>query len=298
MELHPQLHPETPTVESFSSASRFLERMEALLLANEARYGLMLGITLGVPRQPDFYGKSDPYFAIAEDSEGVAAAALMTPPHGIIVYSERTQCRPGLHAIAQDLADAGWSLPSVNGPEPVCTHFASIWTELTKVQPTVAVRERTFELREVVHPTYSPGHLRQGSVADLDLLAEWFLAFTEEALYGLEAPTIEQAREQVRGRIDQGMLYVWEDGESVVSLAGKTRPTPNGIAIGPVYTPPSLRGNGYASSLVAQLSQLLLDEGRAFCTLFTDLANPTSNRIYQNIGYRPVCDYTIYRFGG
>jgi predicted GNAT family acetyltransferase len=79
-------------------------------------------------------------------------------------------------------------------------------------------------------------------------------------------------------------------------LAGAARPTVNGIAIGPVYTPPQFRGKGYASSLVAKLSQHLLDQGRTFCTLFTDLANPTSNRIYQNIGYRPVCDYTVYRF--
>src|SRR5688500_10573928 len=116
-----------PVVKSFSSATRFLERMEPLLLEQEARYGLMLGIALAVARQPDVYGKNPPYFAIAEDNDGVAAAASMTPPHGIIVYSEREECRLGLTAIAHDLSSAGWSLPSVNGPEPVCTHFASIW---------------------------------------------------------------------------------------------------------------------------------------------------------------------------
>ena len=47
---------------------------------------------------------------------------------------------------------------------------------------------------------------------------------------------------------------------------------------------------------VAALSQLLLDSGRKFCFLFTDLSNPTSNHIYQAIGYRPVCDVDEYRF--
>jgi hypothetical protein len=63
-----------------------------------------------------------------------------------------------------------------------------------------------------------------------------------------------------------------------------------------VYTPPEFRGRGYASNLVAHLSQELLDEGRKFCFLFTDLANPVSNSIYQKIGYRPVSDSERWEF--
>jgi len=82
-----------------------------------------------------------------------------------------------------------------------------------------------------------------------------------------------------------------------VSIAGYGGPTPNGIRIGPVYTPPDLRGRGYASALTARLTQTLLDGGRRFCFLFTDLANPTSNSVYQRIGYRPVTDVDLWRFG-
>lgn len=285
----------SPAVHTTSDAKQFLERMEPLLLQQEVRYGLMLGIALNVMRRPEYYGKHPPYFAIADDAEGVAAAALMTPPYGLITYSERADCHPGLRAIARELAETGWTLPSVNGPEPICTHFAEIWSEFTEVQSEVAMRERAFELREVIHPTYSPGHLRQATLADVDLLAQWFVDFTEEAHHGMESLTVSEAQERVQVRMEQGSLYVWEDGEPV-SLAASSRPTLNGIAIGPVYTPPQFRGKGYASSCVAQLSQLLLDQGRSFITLFTDLANPTSNSIYQKIGYRPVCDYTVYRF--
>jgi uncharacterized protein len=269
--------------------------MEPLLLEHEARYGLMLGIALTVSRQPEFYSERPPYFAIAEDAIGVAAAALMTPPHGLIVYSERAECRPGLTAIAQDLTIAGWSLPSINGPEPVCTHFATIWAETTGVQSTVGIRERVFELRQVIHPTYSPGYLRQATMADLDLLVRWIGDFTEEAMHGMETFEETETRRRVGVRLDQGDYYVWEDGE-IVSFAGTARKTARGISIGPVYTPPQFRGKGYASSCVAKLSQLMLDQGRTFCTLFTDLSNPTSNHIYQNIGYHPVCDYTVYTF--
>jgi predicted GNAT family acetyltransferase len=85
-------------------------------------------------------------------------------------------------------------------------------------------------------------------------------------------------------------MYLWEVEGERVALAAYVGPTPNGIRINTVYTPPERRRRGYASSLVADLSQLQLDRGRRFCFLFTDLSNPTSNKIYQNIGYRPVCD--------
>jgi predicted GNAT family acetyltransferase len=285
----------TPTVQSHSSAERFLERMEPLLLAQEVRYGLMLGIATTVKSQPDFYSANAPYFAVAEDGEGVAAAALMTPPHGIIVYSERTDPDPGLHAIAHDLLRQGWKLPTVNGPEPICTRFASIWSDLANVRAEVGMRERVFELREVNHPTYSPGQMRLATLDDLERLAQWQKDFMDEALNGTDPTPLEEARRRLKSRIEQEMTYVWEDGE-VVSWTGTARPTTRGITIGPVYTPPHLRGKGYATSCVAAVSQRMLDRGYSFCTLFTDLANPTSNSIYQKIGYRPVCDYTVYRF--
>ncbi|MDP8927425.1 MAG: GNAT family N-acetyltransferase, partial [Actinomycetota bacterium] len=75
-----------------------------------------------------------------------------------------------------------------------------------------------------------------------------------------------------------------------------TGPTPNGIRVGPVYTPPDLRNRGYASALVASLTQRELDAGRSFCFLYTDLANSTSNKIYQRIGYEPVTDISVYLF--
>ncbi len=91
-------------------------------------------------------------------------------------------------------------------------------------------------------------------------------------------------------------MYLWENRDRVVSMAGASGETPNGIRIGPVYTPPELRGRGYASALTAAVSQHQLDSGRRFCFLFTDLANPTSNKIYRAIGYEPVTDVDQYAF--
>jgi predicted GNAT family acetyltransferase len=79
-------------------------------------------------------------------------------------------------------------------------------------------------------------------------------------------------------------------------MAGYSGRTPNGIRVAWVYTPPENRGKGFAGACVAALSQKLLDEGRKFCFLYTDLANPISNHVYQKIGYEPVVDSTAYAF--
>jgi predicted GNAT family acetyltransferase len=134
--------------------------------------------------------------------------------------------------------------------------------------------------------------MRLAAAEDLDILTQWQTSFLQEAL-GEYKP--EMARRSSERRIATGEAFIWDDN-GPVAMAVKTRPTPHGCTVSGVYTPPELRGRGYASSCVAALSQHLLDAGKQFCNLFTDLANPTSNSIYQKIGYEPVCDFTVYRF--
>jgi len=134
--------------------------------------------------------------------------------------------------------------------------------------------------------------MRDAKAAERDLLISWFEAFHEEV-----GGIMGSAEEAVDLRLSGGSsgLRVWWNAEPV-SIAGFGGPTPNGIRIGPVYTPPHLRRRGYATACVAALTQDLLSAGRRFVFLFTDLENPTSNSIYQQIGYRPVCDVDQYRF--
>lgn len=283
------------TLYTYPTATEFLARMQPHLEAQEAVYGLMLGVALAVAGDPQRYGEHAPYFATVEDGDGIAAAAVMTPPYGVILYSERPDPQPGLDAIAQNLLAHGWFVFGVNARVPLGAVFAATWTRLTGTRAAVAVEERVFVLTEVVHPPYSPGRMRLATPDDLDLAAQWQGEFVIEALVGIESADPERMRRNVERKIAEQTFFLWDDG-GPVSLAGVNRPTLHGITVGPVYTPPALRGRGYASSLVAALSQRMLEEGRDFVTLFTDLANPTSNHIYQAIGYRPVCDYTVYRF--
>jgi predicted GNAT family acetyltransferase len=127
--------------------------------------------------------------------------------------------------------------------------------------------------------------------ADIELITQWLFEFDAEALGG--SGDRAAAHEAALRRVQEGSIYLWVDGQPT-SMAGKARPTRKGITINAVYTPPDLRGRGYATSCVAAVSQLLLDSGYIFCTLFTDLLNPTSNKIYQKMGYAPVGDYSVY----
>lgn len=139
------------------------------------------------------------------------------------------------------------------------------------------------------------GHLRPASEADRPFLRGWAASFGREVGEGSDEARVDEVLDRVLRHGPQG-LFLWEDGQPV-SMAAYGGPTPNGIRVNLVYTPPEFRRRGYASACVAALSQRLLDSGRRFCFLYTDLGNPISNHIYQEIGYRPVCDVDAYRFG-
>ncbi len=286
-----------------ATATPFLAAMQAQLEANEARNGLMLGLALLVERDPNHYG-DDPYLAtlhpVAERAAAPVVAALMTPPHGIVLYCEATEpalIDAALQPLIENLHVEGWAVPTVHGPAAAAARFADHWSALTGEPHTLAVALRAFELRRVNHPRYSRGDLRPATRADQALAVQWFCAFEEEALAAEAAAERRTHLEKsVAQKIADGHLFFWVDGQPV-SMAGLTRPTAHGISIGPVYTPPEQRGRGYATAAVARLSQQMLDAGKEFCALFTDLANPTSNHIYQQIGYRALGDFVQYRFG-
>ena len=113
-----------------------------------------------------------------------------------------------------------------------------------------------------------------------------------------QAPEAGQIARRVDHRLAEsaGGIALWEDGGRPVSAVAFGSPTPAGIRIGPVYTPRELRGRGYASALTAHVSAQQLAAGRRFCFLYTNLANPTSNKIYVDIGYERVCDSVEYAF--
>ena len=143
------------------------------------------------------------------------------------------------------------------------------------------------ELRTVVAPSpLAAGRLRLFELGEVELLCDWLQRFSIDA--GL--PPAPIVRETVEQRMADGRAFLWDD-DGPVSMALRSRDTRKAGSINAVYTPPELRGRGYASACVAALSQQILDDGKSVCCLFTDAANPTSNGIYRSIGYRPVSEF-------
>jgi hypothetical protein len=271
------------SVHRFTEPEAFLARAESFLRAAEVENALMLGIC-GSAHFDDSC-----YLATVEDGHAVVACALRTPPQGALLTRAD---REALDLLAADLTDKYQDLSAVIGPEPAVGDFARLWSGRTGSTVGPAVRMRVFEARRVVQPPSPAGGLRAATDADLPTVTRWTGAFIEEAGLGNPSDPEDVARE----RIGEGSLFVWEDGRpaSMAAWAGRAGSM---VRVNYVYTPPELRGRGYASACVAALTQQLLDEGHARCCLYTDLSNPTSNKIYQAIGYRPVCDAAEYRLG-
>jgi len=271
-------------VERLEDAATFLAEAEPLLLADEARHNLILGIAGTIRDLPDVYPLRSLWLVRKEDRP--VAAAIRTPPYNLILA--RPESPLALEALAGGIAE---ELPGVNGCVPEADEFARLWARRTGARPRTNMRQGVYALEEVQSLPAVPGSARVATAADHDVVLRWWIAFGDEVLHE-GGPGRENAEAMVGHRLStpgRGFL-LWEAGGDVVSLAGWGGATPNGIRVGPVYTPPDLRGRGYATALTAELSQRLLDGrlyegGRRFCFLYTDLANPTSNAVYERIGY-------------
>lgn len=267
----------------------FYQQVEPFLLEREAEHNLPLGICTVLMQQPG-YSLGTPFLASLESRGEIAAVALRTPPQRLVLsYGWGPE---SLALLADDVLRHIPDLPGVVGPELNGATFAGYWQTLTRRPFRLKTALRIYQLTAVRPVMGVSGDLRRGVEADRELLLRWVAEFMEEIEATQTTPerTVNQMLDSdVRG------FVLWCDPEPV-SMAGFTGPTPNGIRVGMVYTPPEHRRRGHASACVAALSQQLLDGGRKFCFLFTDLSNPTSNHIYQEIGYEPVSDVNEYDF--
>ena len=275
-------------------ATQFRALAEPFLLRSEAQNNLALGLASLLEISPYVYG-SEPYFAVVERAGEVVATALMTPPERLVLsLCLETEV---LREIASDVRAFLPRTAGVMAPAPAAAAFAAAWQNLTGEETRLFLAERVYRLDRVRPPEGVSGRLRRIGLEDRELLLEWYGAFELEAL-GHVSDGDDLARMVDRllaASPERRGAFLWEDPvpACLVAYGG---PTPNSMRIGPVYTPPAMRRRGYASACTAAASAWLLANGRAFVTLFTDLSNPTSNAIYQAIGYEPVCDVDAYDF--
>ena len=272
-------------IEHFENIDQYYKTVKDYLLQQEATHCLILGLC----SRKNF--KEQSYLAVVKEKNSVIVSAIRTPPYKLVLSKSLSE--EAIALIAEDLVFRRESLPGVIAPQPEALSFAKVWQSLTGQSYPLVEHQRIYQL-EVVKPIDTAnGYLRLATESDRSLLIDWIKAFTEEAI-GENEP-IPNYQDVCDLRLRQNSLYLWQN-DVPVSMAGFSGSTPNGIRINAVYTPPEYRRKGYASSCVAALSKTLLDRGYKYCFLFTDLANATSNSIYQKIGYQSVCDVSNYRF--
>ncbi len=272
----------------FEDASLFYKKVTDYLLNDEVLHNLQLGISHTLINHLERY-KIKPYLAAVEQDGNIIAVAMMTLAHKLLL--SKIKDLAAIDIIAEDLQRNNEILTDINAPIVEAQAFAEKWCLLTNSSYKLKLPLRIFKLEKVELVSRVKGNLRLATENDKELLTSWHDAFNLEALGKIESDS-ESWVERV---LQKGTAYFWQD-EILVSMASIARLTPNGAGISLVYTPPEYRKQGYAGACVAALSQSLLKKGYKFCFLFTDLSNPTSNKIYQEIGYKPVADWNNYSF--
>ena len=286
------------TIRHFDDPVLFQKSTQTFLLANEAENILPLGILNNVICGD--YREREPYLALVEEGGKPALIALCTPPHPVLIsYQKPSPPDEILELVLKDLMDfLGEDFMGISGNKMLAARLKEIWEEMTGRKAKKYMAMRIYKLEEVIPLPDMAGSIRPVEKKDRRLIMDWLNGFFKEAAHESLDPTRARKQFELYLKADPKLrgLMIWEKKGVPVSMAGYAGPTPNGIRVGPVYTPPEKRNKGYASSLTARLSQELLNMGFKFCFLFTDLMNPTSNHIYQQIGYNPVCDVDRFDF--
>ncbi len=278
-------------VQSYKNAKEFLAHAGLYLAKDEARYGLILGIANALVRHAEHYGPEPPWFCSINTGTKVNAVAIRTPPHMVIL----AYFSGNIEIIIAELVKAVYkkyqNIPGVIGDKEIVDVFAKLWCEKYGVTIKSIMAQRIYRLLKVNNVPLVPGKFRIATMADKELISRWHHAFHVD-IGGKER---NEPENDITPVLKLGWVFIWEDGQPV-SMALKTRPTDKGMTVVGVYTPPEFRGKGYATSCVAEVSRNIMQSGKEFCTLYTDLANPTSNSIYKRIGYQEVADSVEYTF--
>jgi predicted GNAT family acetyltransferase len=225
------------------------------------------------------------WLTIEGDHGQVIGAAMHTPPHNIFL-SRMPQ--DAAAALAREVAHSGRDLPGVNGAIESTRTFARAWEGLTGRSSSIVTEMRMYSLVDLVWPEAVPGQAYRAETSrDLSVVAAWFAAFHDEAQP--DGP-IDDWTAMAQRRMKAGEVHLWHTAGVPVALAGVSGAAAGVARVGPVYTPLRWRRNGYGSGITAAATAAALGAGAQDVVLYTDLANPTSNSIYQTIGYRPNHD--------
>ncbi len=210
-------------------------------------------------------------------------ALAQTPPWPVIVASPLPADDGLAQAVASVLRAQPLAVTLINAPRP--------WTEASARElRIVANKTQGVALHRLEGQPQLPhsvaGSARPFRLKELSLLQTWLHDFACEA-----TPEDPQPLVPMTTLLDMRLsVYAWTVADEPVSMARVQRPFCGGWTIGPVYTPPSHRGQGFGGAVVHAQCQRLLTEGSRYVILYTDMANQTSNKLYARIGFQRILE--------
>lgn len=278
---------------SFSQPGAFHSATLELLASSEALFNLPLGILLKHLQTHSGGEEIDASvlrMAVVEEEGRVVGLACQEPPRFLLPAFAENASHESIQTLTQFLLEEGWEFPGLISSLDQAERIMETFNRPYKRH----IPHACYELRKVIPPRPSQGFSRLATEADAELIFDWYKRFFQE-IFPEDALDIEPKRSFVDEYIEKKFFYLWEDNGSQC-MAAFTRPLPHGICLAYVYTPASARGKGYASNLVAAMSQMQLDAGKEYIALFADGDNLTSNKIYQQIGFQHIGGSLLLNF--
>ena len=283
-------------VQFYDDIDEFYYVAYPFLLEHEAENNLPLAILISLKKNIEIYGEEKPLLFSLTDAKIVKLIALRTPPHDLII--SYTDDLSTIEVLTEELIKRSEVLPGMLSFKEAADNFAKQWCEKNSLNCNLFRKERIYKLVKVSEETLGHRKFSVAPKAHQELVFQWVGEMMKEALINTTDDDIQRMIEILREEFDRdkSSMYLLFENNEPVSMAREAFKTPNGVFVNFVYTPIPLRRRGYATECVANLSKHLLGAGHRYCFLFTDLSNPTSNSIYQTIGYQPIIDENHYKF--
>ena len=280
----------------YKSVSEFLDINEPSLLKSESEHNLILGLADSLSR--GFVASDEALLLSVMRNSAPVGQAVRNGQEKPLAISRMDPA--SVRYLVDFLIEQKIPLKAVTGPIESCQSFADYWGERTHRMPKLHLHLSVYELHHVSFPLSDGRSLIPIDAVSRETCLEYVLGFLADCFPNEDDPHRESVEIVDRQRKNK-TLFFWKGTDDIqpVSMASNSRNTRNGATISLVYTPPEFRGMGYASRIVAALSNHCLKSGKKFCNLFTDLQNPTSNSIYQKIGYQKIGEsmhYTLPQF--
>lgn len=269
----------------YNDPAQLWETIGSQLLEQEAANNLFVGILKSITDNPSQQSDDQLWFTV-EENGAIHLAGWRTPPFGYGLWSPRIETTEALECFLDFLEQERMDIVGAVGKPALVDSYSGLAIQRFGLENYFTMNQGIYECREVDPSLLGRGTLRPVNRDETELLTDWMIEFHIESLN--QEPLRSEAQEKLIPEVEKGTYFFFEIDGEIVSTVATARPMVNGISVNMVYTPPKYRKKGYATSSVAQLTQKLLVDGWQFTALFTDLDNPTSNSIYQKIGYKMV----------